>query len=346
MEAGRTWDGSGGRQVGGGHDVVGGELAGGEEAEGFELADLVGEALGGDLADLAGVGGIAADDEAGFDDHAAGEGEEFVGVGGVGGLDEGVGGGGVVVEVGVPAADVGVEEAAEGVGVLVGPVAVGDEDGVGVEAGVPGEEVTGFFGSALHDVVGFGDGVALLDEVGVGDEVGDGEVERDDVEGDVVFALDEVEERPAGAGHDGAAVEVGEVAHGAVGVEEEGGRVVLENGGDVEEGEVAGDGGEGGGAVGLGEVGAAGGELGEDGGAGAAGDEFDLEAGFVKVAEGEGLVEAAVLGFGEPVELDHDAGGAVAGLGGVGRTTGDKEEGECQGQEELKNPGRGARQAG
>lgn len=284
------------------------------------MADLGGETFAADAADLVVTAvGAAADDKFFVDNHLPGEGEKGVGVAGVQLFHELVGGGGVGFQVVAPALDSGGHESAEGGGVSAGPGLVGDEDSVGVKTGVPSVEEFGWLGAAGEDVERLGDVEALLDEVPVGDEVGDGEILGDGIKIDAVLVTQVREEGPLGAGHDRFAVEGLEGVHGVVRVKHEDGRVVLEDGADVDNRQALGDGEKSIGAIGLADVGLGGGELLHDEGVGAAGDEFDVKAGGGEAAGGLGLEETAVLGFGDPVEL-HDDFGERAGTGGsVGR---------------------------
>ena len=328
------------REVVQGDDAVHGEFAGGEDVEGLKLADLGSETFAADAADLVVAAvGAAADDEFFVDDNLPGVGEKGVGIAGVQLFHELGGGGGVTFEVVTPALDGGGHEGAEGGGVGAGPRLVGDERGVGVKTGVPSVEKFRGLGATGEDMKGFGDVEALLDEALVGDEVGDGEVLGDDIKIDAVFVTQVREEGPLGAGHDSFAVEGLEGVHGVVGVEHEDGRVVLEDGADVDNRQALGDGAEGISAIGLAHVSLGGGELLHNEGVGAAGDEFDVEAGGGEAAGGLSLEEAAVFGFGNPIEL-HDDFGERAGTGGsVGRGGGRRGAGAASGEGDEQQGG-------
>jgi len=94
--------------------------------------------------------------------------------------------------------------------------------------------------------------------------------------------------------------------------------IVLENGGDGENGQAGGDFLEDVGRVALAELGLIGGDLLGDEGVGAAGDDGDVEALGGEEAAGGGLVDAAVLGLGDPIELDGEFEGGLFGVGGGG----------------------------
>ena len=104
-------------------------------------------------------------------------------------------------------------------------------------------------------------------------------------------------------GDDGASLEILEAADGAFGVDEQAGRIVLEHGGDLDDGQALGLLEEGVGAVGLADVGLSGGDFGHDEGVGSARDESDVEPFLAEEPASEGLVETAVLRLGDPVEL-------------------------------------------
>ena len=234
-----------------------------------------------------------------------------------------MGGGGIAFEVVAPALYVGPHERAEGIRIFAGKFAIGEKDRVSAEAGVPRGKEAGFGAAGFFDEVGLRDKIALLDRLFVAEEGGDRKTLRDHVHGDAVFLFQEGQKRPLGAGDDGFALEVFEAANGAGRVDEQAGRVVLEDGGDGEQGQADGDFLEDVGAVALAELRLVGGDFLGDEGVGSARDNRDVEALGREEAADLGLINAAVLGFGDPVQLQGDfrerflrGGGRRRGLGG------------------------------
>jgi len=115
-------------------------------------------------------------------------------------------------------------------------------------------------------------------------------------------------------------------------VQHQHGRVVLEDGGDLDHRHVLRDGEERVGAVALAELGLAGGDLLHDKRVGSAGDDLDVETGGFEETLGLRLIETAMLGLGDPVELDDDFDGLLDDLGFTGEldlsATGKGEAGE------------------
>ncbi len=307
------------RQVVSGHRLIDGDFALRENREVFELVNLGLETFAGDAAGVGGTAfGAATGDELFVDDHLAREEHELVGVVRVGLFHERVGRGRVVGEVVVPAFDVGLHEGAGFGGVGGEPGFVGDHHGIGVEPGVPSVEESGHLAARFDDVVRLGDVVALLDQVGVGDEVGDRVVLGNQLKIDAVFLFEIREEGPFGTGHESLAVEVLEAGDGIAVVQHEHGRIVLEHGGDLRDGDVLGDGEERVGAVTLADLRLSGGELLHDEGIGTALNDLHVEAGVFEKSLGLRLIKTAVLGFGDPVELDDDLRRGRGGRGGGG----------------------------
>ena len=214
----------------------------------------------------------------------------------------------VALQVVVPAADVGGKKDAGRLGVLFHPWPIGCEHRVGVEPSVPGIQELRWLRSAAHDVEGLGDVVALLDEIPVSNEVGDGEVLWDQLEINPVLFFQIRNEGPLRSGHDRLSVEILETGNGVVRMEHQHGGIILENRPDVDHGQPLRDREEDVGAILLGDVRLSGGDLLEGKRVGAAREEHHVESGFPEKSPGLSLVETPVLGFRDPVELNRDAG--------------------------------------
>ena len=106
----------------------------------------------------------------------------------------------------------------------------------------------------------------------------------------------------------------------------------MENGGDVEQRQADGDFLENIGAVALAELRLVGGDFLGDESVGSAGDDRDVEALGREEAAGLRLINAAVLGLGDPIELERDFGERFFGCGGRGGGAGYGEHDEGRGE--------------
>ena len=88
----------------------------------------------------------------------------------------------------------------------------------------------------------------------------------------------------------------------------------------------------------MGDVHFTGGDAGHDLGAGSAGQQGDVEALFAEKTTSEGLVETAVFGLGDPVELDGD-------FCWGGRRDGGVESEELSAESEEQNTAEGGQRA-